>query len=105
MHNSTGEIIETLNVILAKMAAKDDLAGFATKEDLGAFRAEMHEEFVSTRADIRTLRDEIREIRARLDAIGAELKDHRGYAKEIDHLLQRVGAIEQHFGLDRKIAA
>ena len=29
----------------------------------------------------------------------------RGFAKEIDHLLARVTAIEEHLGIDRKIAA
>jgi uncharacterized coiled-coil DUF342 family protein len=96
MDKGTSEIIDTLNIILAKMATKDDIDGL---------RAEMHEEFVSVRADIRQIRDEIGEIRTRLDTIETELKDHRGYAKEIDHLLHRVAALEQHLGVERRAAA
>ncbi len=96
MDKGISDIVETLNIILAKMATKDDVE---------ALRAEMHEQFVSVRADLRQLRDEVSEIRSRLDAIEAELGDHRGYAKEIDHLLHRVAAIEQHLGIDRRAAA
>ena len=103
MDNDTSEIIETLNVILSKMATKDDIDRLDGRID--SLRDEMHEGFVSTRADIREIRDEVREIHARLDAIEAELKNYRGFAKEIDHILQRVAAIEKHLGLEQKIAA
>jgi uncharacterized coiled-coil DUF342 family protein len=96
MDKGISDIVETLNIILAKMATKDDLE---------ALRAEMHEEFVSVRSDIREIRDEVREIRTRLDAIEVELKDHRGYAIEIDHLLHRVSAIEKQLGIQDKVVA
>ena len=50
----------------------------------------MHQGFDLIRADIHDIRSEIREIHDRLDAIEAELKNHHGFAKEIDHLLERV---------------
>jgi archaellum component FlaC len=100
MDQETNSIIETLNVILAKMVTKDDLEQVRIE-----LRAEMHEGFASIRAEMRDIRSEIHEIHVRLDAIEAELKDHRGYAKEIDHLMERVRAIEKHLGFDRKIAA
>ena len=112
MDKDTKEVIDTLNVILEKMATKDELAGLATKDDIrhldgriDGLREEMHEGFASIRGEIRDLRSEIREIHSRLDAIEAELRNHAGYAKEIDHLFQRVAAIEKHLGLKRTISA
>lgn len=51
------------------------------------------------------IRDELREIRQRLDALETSIHSVTGFAKEIDHLLERVGAIEQHLGIRDKIAA
>jgi hypothetical protein len=83
------EIIETLNLILAKMATKDDVE---------ALRVEVREGF----ANIQT---ELRDIRLRLDALEAATQNASGFAKEIDRLLQRVGAIEKHLGIHHNIAA
>jgi hypothetical protein len=37
--------------------------------------------------------------------IEAGLKNHAGYANEIDYLMDRVRAIEKHLGIQHKIAA
>jgi chromosome segregation ATPase len=109
MDKDTNEIIETLQVILAKMGTKDDLAelraAMATKDELNSLRSEMHDGFASIRTELRDIRTEIRQIHQRLDAIEAELRSHRGFAKEIDHLLERVGAIEKHLGIKHEITA
>ncbi len=101
-NKDTNEIIDTLNIILAKMATKDDLAELraemATKDELNSLRSEMREGFSS-------VREQVRDIRNRLEAIEAELRSHSGFAKEIDYLLQRVGAIEKHLGIKHEIAA
>ena len=89
MDKNTTEIIETLNIILTKMATKDDTE---------ALRSEMHEGF----ANIQT---ELKDIRLRLDELEGATKNVSGFAKEIDHLLQRVGAIEKHLGIHHNIAA
>jgi hypothetical protein len=89
MDKDTTEVVEILNHILAIMVTKDDLA---------TLRSEMNEGFASVRA-------EMRDIRNRLDAIEAELKNHSGFAKEIDFLIERVRAIEEHLGIQHKIAA
>lgn len=98
MDKDTNEIVETLNVILTKMATKDDIAGIATKDDIAQLRAEMHEGF----ADIRS---ELKDIHNRLDALEAAVHNISGYAKEIDHLMERVRAIEKHLGLHSNISA
>jgi hypothetical protein len=89
MDQDTTEIIETLNLILAKMATKDDIE---------ALRVEMREGFANIQA-------ELKDIRLRLDALEVATQNVSGFAKEIDHLLQRVGAIEKHLGIHHNIAA
>ncbi len=59
----------------------------------------MKQEFSSVRADIGSISDEIKSIHASLDEIHLELKNHSGYSKEIDHLLERVVAIEKYMGM------
>jgi len=104
MDNNNAEIIETLGVILAKMATKEDV------ESLRAgLRSEMQDGFAGLRAEMREglvdIRSEIKEIRGRLDGLESAVKNISGYAKEIDHIIERVSAIEQHLGLRQNIAA
>ncbi len=113
MDNDTSEIIDTLNVILAKMATKDHIAELRaeTKQELAEIRAEMATkgELAALRDEMRAgfldLRSELKDIRDRLDELEATVKNISGFAKEIDHLMERVSAIEQHLGLHTHIAA
>ena len=89
MDQDTTEIIETLNLILARMATKDDVE---------ALRGEVREGFANIQA-------ELRDIRLRLETLEVAAQNVSGFAKEIDHLLQRVGAIEKHLGIHHNIAA
>ena len=65
---------------------------------LRALRVEMREGFANIQA-------ELKDIRLRLDALEVAARNVSGFAKEIDHLLQRVGAIEKHLGIHHNIAA
>ena len=113
MDKDDSEIIETLGVILAKMATKDDIAELrcemATKRELTELRAAMLEGFSALRAEMREgfadVRSEIKSIRERLDTLESAVQNISGYAKEIDHLIERVSAIEKHLGLRANIAA
>jgi hypothetical protein len=58
----------------------------------------MREGFASIRA-------ELRDIRQRLEALEESTRNSAGLTKEIDHLMERVHAIERHLGIDPKIAA
>src|SRR5580658_3947133 len=104
MDNNNAEIIETLGVILAKMSTKEDVETLRSE-----LRSEMQGGFAGLRAEMREgfvdIRSEIREIRERIDALESAVKNISGYAKEIDHIIERVSAIEQHLGLGRSIAA
>jgi tetrahydromethanopterin S-methyltransferase subunit G len=48
---------------------------------------------------------ELKDIHRRLDALEEAAMNFSGFAKEIDHLLTRVTAIEKHLGLHKKLAA
>jgi archaellum component FlaC len=48
---------------------------------------------------------ELKDIHARLDLLEQEARNFSGYAKEIDHLLTRVTAIEKHLGLHQHTKA
>jgi hypothetical protein len=62
-----------LNLILTKIATKDDVE---------SLRIEMREGFANIQV-------ELRNIRLRLDALEVATQNVSGFAKEIDHLLQR----------------
>jgi hypothetical protein len=68
------------------------------KTDLTGGIAGIREQLVSIEA-------EVRDIRRRAEALEAAVRNISGYAKEIDHLLSRVFAIEKHLGLERNIKA
>jgi len=96
MEKETSEIIETLHLILEKMATKDDLAEIKIAVD--KLQGDMQNGF-------RDLQSELKDIRQRLNALESAVQNISGYAKEIDHLIERVGAIEKHLGLRTSIAA
>jgi hypothetical protein len=102
MDNNTGEIIETLGVILAKMATKDDIAELRAEMATKVNLAELHEQM---RVGFLDLHSELKDIYQRLDALEVAIKNISGFAKEIDHLIERVSAIETHLSIERKIAA
>jgi hypothetical protein len=51
------------------------------------------------------LGQEITAIHRQLDALEGLVQSQSGFAKEIDHLLQRVAAIEKHLGIAYNIKA
>jgi tetrahydromethanopterin S-methyltransferase subunit G len=48
---------------------------------------------------------EIGDIHRRLDTLQELVESQSGFAKEIDHLLRRIAAIEKHLGLQHNIKA
>ena len=91
MDQNTKDIVDALDFIKERMATKDDLKQFATKDEV---RMIVREE----------LRD-VKAIRAELDELSEKVDNIAGYRKEIDHALERIAAIEKHLGLNKKIAA
>src|SRR5271166_3808556 len=105
MPNSQDARFDRLEALIEKgfSALAQDIADnkseiVQTKTEIAQLRAEMHEGF----ADIRS---ELKDIRSRLDALEAAVHNISGYAKEIDHLIERVRALEKHLGLHSNISA
>jgi predicted nucleic acid-binding Zn-ribbon protein len=66
-------------------------------------RVEMRLDSIDQR--LTNIEHEITAIHRRLEALDEIIDSHSGYAKEIDHLLKRITAIEKHLGLQHKIKA
>ena len=93
---------EDIADIRARMATKDDIKDMATKDDLAAVRDELRAEM---RDGFASIREELRDIRQRLEALEEAARNSAGLTKEIDHLMERVRAIEKRLGIETKIAA
>ena len=52
-----------------------------------------------------SIREELRDIPSRLEALEEAARNSAGLTKEIDHLMERVRAIEKRLGIETKIAA
>lgn len=57
------------------------------------------------RAEVNPLFQELSMIRRDLDGLHEKFENVIAFRKEIDHALERIGAIEKHLGIARKIAA
>jgi hypothetical protein len=107
MDKNTKDILETVIFIKDRMATKDDIAELRTefKGDITGLRKEFVEFRTETREQFAELRTEIRDIRQRLESLEEAAHNSAGFAKEIDHVMQRVVEIEKHLGIQQKIAA
>ena len=87
-------------------AVADDIADIrrdmATKEDV---RVIVREELEPVEARLTSIELELRSIRRNLDDLREKMENVSGFQKEIDHALERIGAIEKHLGIDKKFAA
>ncbi len=93
------EVGETLAFIVERMTTKDDLKNFATKDDVRAIVGDIVDE------KLKPISDELASIRRDLQELKQKAENSAGLTKEIDHALERIGAIEKHLGLNKKIAA
>jgi ribosomal protein L29 len=93
-------VAEDIADIRARMATKDDLAAAKAelKGEINDLRTEMREGFAS-------VRHELRDIRRAIENLQTRVGNMEGYSKEIDHLMERVRAIEKRLGIETKIAA
>jgi len=96
MDKNTRDILDGLDFIKERMASRADIAEL--RLELNAFKTDAEGQF-------RSLHVELREIDRRLDRLDRQIADLKGLTKEIDELRQRVGAIERHLGVAKRIAA
>lgn len=88
-------LAEDITEIKSTMATKEDIANFATREDV---RAIVH-------AEVKPIASELRVIRRDVEKLEEQFKNVLGFRKEIDYAFQRIAAIEKHLGINKKIAA
>ena len=54
---------------------------------------------------MRDIASEVAVIHRRIERLEEQGASNAGFAREIDHALERIAAIEKHLGLNKKIAA
>ena len=101
------EVGETLAFIVERMATKEDLKQFATKDDVREIvRAIIQEEVPGIVAiELKPVRNDLKQIEERLDALEQHYANLKGVTKEIDEIRGEVRAIQKHLGIERKIVA
>lgn len=79
------------------MATKEDLKRFATKEDVRVIINETVPGIIDEK--LQPIINELVSIRKELLDLRRRAENNAGLTKEIDHGLERIGAIERHLGL------
>jgi predicted RNase H-like nuclease (RuvC/YqgF family) len=93
------EVGEMLTYIVEHMATKEDIVRLDGRIDkLDRRIGDLSERITSIEAELRLIRRD-------LDGLMEKFENVSGFRKEIDHALERIGAIEKHLGLNKKIAA
>jgi chromosome segregation ATPase len=105
---SLSELSEMIERGFAAVAS--DIAG--VKGEVSDLKTEMMAQFEHTDQQFQATHDRLRDISAEIAVIHRRIErleeqgaSHAGFAKEIDHALERIAAIEKHLGIDKKIAA
>src|SRR5437762_1487667 len=77
----------------------------ATKDDVATLRTELKSDIAKIGEQVTGIEREVQSIHRDLDDLRAKFENVLGVRKEIDHALERIAAIENHLGINRKIAA
>ena len=101
MPQSHEERFDRLEALIEKGFAALAQDAAETKAEMATLQTDVSE----IKSEVQQIRVELKDIRQRLDVLESSVHSVSGFAKEIDHLLERVAAIEQHLGLRRNIAA
>jgi chromosome segregation ATPase len=101
------EIGEMLTHVVEHMATKEDLAAVRTelKREIASVRTELKADIVALGEHITSIERELKSIRRELDDLIERVENVSGFRKEIDHAFERIAAIEEHLGINKKIAA
>jgi hypothetical protein len=97
------EVGEMLTHVVEHMATKGEVADIKT-EMMEQFE-HVEKQFHALDGRLRDIASEIALIHCRVERLEELGASNAGFAKEIDRLLARVAAIEEHLGIDKKIAA
>jgi hypothetical protein len=97
------ELGDMLTRVVDRMATKDDIADLKT-EMMEQFD-HVDKQFRSVDGRFRERHSELAAIRRFVDRLEEQGASNAGFAKEIDHALARIAAIEEHLGINKKLAA
>ena len=97
------EVGEMLTHVVEHMATKGEVADIKT-EMMEQFE-HVEKQFHALDGRLRDIASEIALIHCRVERLEELGASNAGFAKEIDRLLARVAEIEEHLGIDKKIAA
>jgi hypothetical protein len=106
MDKHAAEIIETLSFLkeyVEKLPTREDVREIIHEELTGSardtIRQVIREETADMREDIRYIRQEVIVLRRDVEELKERVRSHDGFAKDIDHALERIRRIEQHIGI------
>lgn len=109
MDRNLQDISESIRFIVKNMATKSDITD--VKKDIADVKRDVAD-LKRNVADLPTKEDvqsivyaELKDIRRQLEVLEESSKSYSGFAKEIDHVLQRVIAIEKHLGIQSRTVA
>jgi hypothetical protein len=101
-----GEVGEMLAHVVEHMATKEDIARVDSRID--DLRSEIidqfdhaNKQFGKTHDQLRDMSIEVTVINRRIERLEELGASNAGFAKEIDHLLARVAAIEEHLKIEK----
>jgi len=98
------ELAEMLTHVVEHMATKDDVRAIV-KGEISAAKLATKSDLAALAEQITSIEQDIKAIRRDLNDLAEAVENISGYRKEIDHAFERIGAIEKHLGIERKIAA
>jgi hypothetical protein len=98
MDKNTTDILDALDFVRERMVTKEDAREIVRKEI-----AELIPPIVAL--ELKPVRDQLRQIDERLAPLEQHYANLKGVTKEIDDIRTEVRAIQQHLGIERKIAA
>jgi len=106
MDKNTRDILDALDFIKERMVTKDGVRDII-KEEVPAIMRAMIVEVVPgiVAVEIKPVREQLREIEKRREALEQNYANLKGVTKEIDEIRGEVRAIQKHLGIERKIAA
>jgi archaellum component FlaC len=104
MDRNQSDILEIVNYIKDNMFTREDAVDMEERfqahiDDLKLQLGEVHHKLDGVTSDTTYIRSEISAIKRRVTALEDKVKDHSGFAKEIDYLLTHVATLEKRTGL------
>lgn len=89
--------LEILSEQIASLATTVESGFAAVANDIADLRHELKGDIATVRTQVNSIERELRDIKLSLTRVA--------YREDIDEALKRIAAIEQHLGLNQKIAA